>query len=423
MPFEGEIVIPYKPRAPFVPYHERQQRFAIIVAHRRAGKTVAEVNECIRKCLSVERQFPPPQVAFVSPTYSMAKRNAWEYVRYYASPIPGVKFLESELTAIFPNGAKLMLVGSDRPDRLRGIYLDHAALDEFGDQVPRVWGEIIRPALSDYAGSATFIGTPKGRNHFYRLLKVHENDPDWYVSILRASQTGIIPPEELEHARRTMTPEQYAQEYECSFDAEIRGAFYADLILKAEQEGRITNVPHDPAANVFAAWDLGIDDATAIWVGQFVGKEIHWIDYIEDTGHGIDYYLDVLSTKPYPVHAHILPHDAQARELSTGVARTEVFRFRGQRFYIAPRLPIADGINAVRIAFNRFWFDKNKCERGLDALRMYRVEWDDNKQTPRSRPVHDWTSHAADAMRYAIVGQGLIAHRPETPKWQRRAVI
>jgi len=419
----AEIIIPYRPRPIFVPYHRRAQRFSIIVAHRRAGKTVAEVNECIRKCLTVPRSFPPVQVAFISPTYRQSKQNAWTYVKHYTSPIPDMQYKESELTAIFPNGAKLFLAGSDNPDRLRGLYYDHVSLDEIGTQHPRVWGEIVRPALSDYAGSATFIGTPFGRNHFWKLFRQHQNDPDWFVRVFRASETGIIPKNELELIKRTTTPEQYAQEYECSFDAEIRGAYYAAQIVEAEREGRITRVPHDPAVEVFCAWDLGLDDSTAIWVGQTVGKEIHWIDYIEDNGKMLPWYLDQLAAKPYPVHHYILPHDINARELTTAQKRVKVFQDRGLRYHVVPKSSVADGINAVRINMKRMWFDAEKCARGLDALRMYRTEWNEQRGTPGPRPVHDWTSHGADAMRYGVLGLNLVSRRPEPMKWKRRAVV
>jgi len=395
------IEIPYSPRPQFQAYHDRQQRFAITVAHRRAGKTVAEVNEGGRKLLTVQREFPPPQVAFISPTYRQSKRNAWPYARHYFGVIPGAKFFEAELTVEFPNGGRYMFLGSDNPDGLRGLYLDHASLDEFGDQDPRTWGEVVRPALSDYGGSATFIGSARGRNHFYRLLQDHRDDKDFLVTILRASATGIIDDAELDLARRTMTPEQYEQEYECSFDAAVVGAYYGRLISQAEQDGRVTGVPYDPASLVYTAWDLGIGDSTAIWFAQIVGREIHVIDYYENHGQAIPHYAGLVKSKPYVYAEHFLPHDAEAKELGTGKSIKDALDgLQIGATTIVKRTSVEDGINAVRMILPRCWFDARKTERGLDALKLYRAEFDEKGQTFRDKPVHDWTSHGADAFRY-----------------------
>lgn len=399
-----EIKLSYAPRKVFRAYHDRKQRFAITVAHRRCGKTVAEVNEGGKRALTIDRVFPPPQIAFISPTYKQSKRNAWPYALHYFNCIPGVQFKESELTVVFPNGAKYIFAGSDNPDALRGLYLDHASLDEYGDQDPRVWGEVVRPALSDYGGTATFIGSARGRNHFYDLLKANEDSPDFMVSILKASQTGIIPQHELDLARSAMTPEEYEQEYECSFDAAIKGAYYGKDVAKAEEDGRVSRIPFDKAADVFCAWDLGIGDSMALWFGQIVGKEYHWLRYYENNNHGLDHYVDYVKALPFPVHEHILPHDGEARELQTGKSRKEYLEGRGFRTRIVPRHAVDDGINAVRQVFNRMWFDKEGCGRGIECLRMYRAEFDEKHNVLKSRPLHDWASHGADAMRCAVMG-------------------
>jgi phage terminase large subunit len=414
----SRIVLPYAPRVQFLPYHNRQQRFAITVAHRRAGKTVAEVNEGGKKALTINRAFPPPQVAFISPTYKQSKRNAWPYARHYFAPIPGVEFKESELTAVFPNGARYIFAGSDNPDALRGLYLDHASLDEYGDQDPRIWGEVVRPALSDYGGSATFIGSARGRNHFHKLLKEHEHDPDFLVTILRASETGIINADELTLARRTMTPEQYEQEYECSFDAAVKGAYYGKDVQQAEADNpkRITNVPHDKSADTFAAWDLGIGDMMSIWIFQIVGHEWHFIRYYENNGFGLDHYVDWIKGMPFKVHKHFLPHDAEARELQTGKNRVEFLEGREFNCEVVPRHNVDDGINAVRMKFNRFWFDTEKTSRGVDCLRMYRSEFDEKNDTLKPRPLHDWASHGADAFRCAIMGADDKRTKPAAAK-------
>lgn len=398
------VEIPYSPRDVFAGYHNREQRFAIHVAHRRCGKTVAEVNEGGKVALSTQRIFPPPQVAFISPTYKQSKRNAWPYARHYFSGIPGTKFNESDLTVTFPNGGKYMFAGSDNPDSLRGMYLDHAGLDEYGDQDPRTWGEVIRPALSDYQGTANFIGSAKGRNHFYRLLQEHKSDPDFYVKILKASETGIISAKELDLARRAMTSEEFAQEYECSFDAAIKGAYYGKDVAEAETDGRIGRVPRDKAADVYCCWDLGIGDNMALWVFQIVGREWHWLKYYENNSFGLDHYVDWVKSLPYTVHEHFLPHDAEARELQTGKSRVSFLEDRGLNCTVVPRHNVDDGISAGRQRFNRFWFDEEGCARGIDCLRMYRSEYDEKHDVLKTRPVHDWASHGSDAFRCGVMG-------------------
>lgn len=346
-----------------------------------------------------------PRFAYVAPTYTQAKDVAWSYLKEYTSAIPGIEKSETELSVTLPhNSARIRLYGADNYDRIRGLYLDGVVIDEAGDIDPRAWPEVIRPALSDRQGWATFIGTPKGRNAFFDTWKQAEGSKYWFAERLRASETGLIAASELEDAARSMTPEQYAQEYECSFDAAIIGAYYGRDMEAAERGKRIAIVPHDRAADVFTGWDLGIGDATAIWVGQIVGREWHWIDYYEASGVGIDHYVDWVKSRPYPIHKHFLPHDGDARELQTGKSRKEYLEGRGLKIEIVPRHSVDDGINACRMVLNRCWFDVDCCERGIDALRMYRAEYDEKNKTLRPRPHHDWASHGADAFRCAIMG-------------------
>jgi phage terminase large subunit len=396
------VALPYTPRSVFLPYHNRSKRFAVIVAHRRCGKTVAEVNECIKICLSVKRTFPPPQVAFVSPTFGQGKRNAWLYAKHYTRAIPGMKFLEAETTLVFPHEGRLILIGSDNYDSLRGVYLDHAALDEYAIQDPRVWGEVIRASLSEYAGSATFIGSAKGRNHFYDIIQEHKDDPDWLMMTLKASQTGILSDEELELARRAITPEEYAQEYECNFDAAVRGTFYGQDVERAENEKRITSVSYDTAAPVYAAMDLGIGGATAIWIYQLIGNEVHFLKFVQDKDQKLSYYVDWIMNLPYQIQTLYLPHDAEQREYQTGLTRTQFLEQRGLRCFVLPKASEDGGISAVRVAFSRFWFDKTQCHYGIECLRMFRRAWDAKKKVFSDNPFNDWSTHGADAMRYVV---------------------
>lgn len=322
------------------------------------------------------------------------------YVKRLTSDIPGVKLNESELRADFPNGARIRLYGADNPDRLRGIYLDGAILDEFADMRPSVWGEIVRPMLMDRKGWAAFIGTPKGRNSFHQIYERALQDDDWFCLLLRASESGLISPDELEAARKELTPEQYEQELECSFSAAIIGAYWAKELAEAEKSGRITDVPYEPALPVHTAWDLGVGDSTAIWFFQVVGKEVRVIDFYENHGQGLPHYASVLSSKGYAYGDDWLPHDAKVRELGTGRTRVETLISLGRKPRIVPDHKLMDGINAVRQTIPNMWFDAFKCADGLEAIRQYRSEFDEKMKVFKDTPRHDWCSHAADGARY-----------------------
>jgi hypothetical protein len=394
-------VIDYGPRQPFIPYHRRHQRWAVIIAHRRAGKTVATINDKLQRAIS--SALPHGRYAYVAPFLAQAKEAAWEYLKRFSHPVLIAKS-ETELWVELINSARIHIHGADNPNRLRGTYLDGVVLDEYADMRPSVWGEVIRPMLADRQGWATFIGTPKGRNEFFRLWQRAENDPSWLSVMLKASATGLLSPEELVHARQDMTPEQYAQEFECSFEAAVVGAYFARDLAEAERQGRIGDVPYDDAIPVHTGWDLGIGDSTAIWFFQAVGNEVHYIDHYEAHGQKLDHYLGVLSSKPYHYGTDFLPHDAGARELISGRSRVEHLANSGRQVRVLPQAKTEDGINAARLILPRAWFDRVKCSDGLEALRQYRSEFDERTRTFRDRPRHDWASHSADAFRATAIG-------------------
>jgi len=369
-----------------------------MVAHRRAGKTVACVADLVLSALFCKKQ--EGRFAYIAPQYNQAKDVAWAYVKRLAADIPGIGFNESELRADFPNGARLRLYGADNPDRLRGLYFDGCLLDEFADMRPSVWGEIIRPMLMDRKGWAAFIGTPRGRNALFQIYDRARTDPDWFSLLLKASESGLISPEEIEATRRELSPEQFAQELECSFEAAIQGAYWGRELAAAERQGRITEVPHEPLLPVHTAWDLGVGDSTAIWFFQVHGKEIRVVDFYENHGHGLPHYAAVLAEKPYRYGDHWLPHDAKVKELGTGRTRVETLISLNVRPRIVPAHKLEDGINAARATLPLMWFDNFRCAEGLEALRQYRQEYDDKARDFKDRPRHDWTSHSADAMRY-----------------------
>ena len=399
-----EIEIDYKPRKHAEAYHSRTERFAVLVAHRRFGKTVAAINDLIRACFSVDKK--DVRVAYIAPYLSQAKAVAWDYALEYTIDIPDIKINHSELRIDFSNGSRFRLYGADNYNAMRGLYFDAIVCDEMADFPASAWPTVLRPSLTDRKGSCTFISTPKGKNEFWELYEYAKTDPTWWSGMFKASQTDILDPEELEEAKITMGEDRYEQEFECSFEAAIVGAYYAMEMKTATQDNRITTVPYDPSVGVVTAWDLGIGDSTAIWFAQYVGQEIRVIDYYENSGVGLDHYAKELSSKNYHYMDHILPHDVQVKELGTGKSRLETLHNLGiQDVTIAPKLAIEDGIQAARSMLNRCWFDEEKCNRGIEALRQYRREFDEKNKTWRGRPLHDWTSHGADAWRYLAVGK------------------
>jgi phage terminase large subunit len=395
-----KIQIDYTPRQQFLPYHNRKQRFAILVTHRRAGKTWAVLNDLLMRAA----QTPNGRFGYIAPFYSQAKDVAWESMKFFAAPLLADNPNESELRVDLVNGSRIRLYGADNPERLRGLGFDSVVCDEFADWRHGVWSEVLRPALADRQGSATFVGTPKGKNEFWDLWQLAQKSEAWYKLELKATDTAILPQEELEAAREAMSKEQYEQEFQCSFDSALVGAFYADELERAKNDKRIARIPIDRAVPVHTAWDLGISDSTAIWFIQCVGKERRLIDYYEASGVGLDHYAKVLEGKDYVWGTHYLPHDIANKELSTGHSRADTLRGLGIEPEIVPQAAVLDGVNAVRRMLDSSWIDPERCERGLEALKQYRREWDDRLKTWKQRPRHDWSSHGADALRTFAMG-------------------
>jgi hypothetical protein len=382
--------------------HADRARFKVIVAHRRFGKTVFAIVHLLLAAL--RNPLRAPRYAYVAPFYRQAKAVVWDYLRHYGRQLADASFHESELRCDLPNGARISLYGADDPDSLRGLYLDGVVLDEYAQMDPRAWSEVIRPALADRAGWAVFIGTPLGRNAFWRLYEQARTAPDWRAVLQRASATAILPAAELAAARAAMSAEEYGQEFECSFDAAIRGSYYGPLIAAAEAAGRIGRVAPEPRLPVHTAWDLGVGDATAIWFFQRLRGEVRLIDYYEAAGAGLDHYARVLQQRGHAYGEHLLPHDARVQEMGSGKTRVETLHGLGIRPRVLDSHKLEDGISAARLLLPRCWFDAEKCARGLEALRHYRNEWDARRQCFRERPLHDWSSHAADAFRYLAMG-------------------
>jgi phage terminase large subunit len=421
-----DITIPYRPRRHFRPFHDSDKRWRFVVAHRRAGKSVAFVNDLIKKALLNPREVPVPRYAYIGPTFAQTKDLVWGYLKQYTRDLPGVHYSESELSCRLPNRAMISLYGGGQAyNRVRGLYLDGAAIDEYPLVNAEALNSVIRPALADYQGFGIVAGTPAGRDHFYELKIQAERHPElWDVFNIPVTQTDALDPDELAEMRVTMTAHQYEREMLCSFEAPVENSYYGDLMVNARMDGRLTRVPYDPRAKVITAWDLGMKDLTSIWFAQRIGQEIRVIDFYQNSGKGLDHYARVLQEKGYLYGHHLLPHDIRIRELGTGRSRFETLLSLGLEPLIVPDHSIADGIAGVRSIIPIAWFDEEKCELGIDALRSYHVQTAATGATVRDAPAHTWASHAADAMRYFAMGLSLtVAWAPGPFKRRVKGVI
>jgi hypothetical protein len=396
------IEIAYKPREQQLAIHELmdEKRFGVVVAHRRMGKTVSAINHLIKDALLNQKE--APRYAYIAPTYGQAKRVAWDYLVKYAEPLGGTSNI-SELRVDFW-GRRIQLFGSDNPETLRGQYFDGVILDEIGDQNPKIWTDIVRPALADRKGWCLFIGTPKGHNHFKELRDRAEKEDGWGLLEFKASETGVVDETELKAAKNEMGEDKYRQEFECSFDAAVEGSYYGQMLNELEEKKHMQEIPREEISRTFTAWDLGMGDSTSIWVAQLVGSEVRLLDYYENHGVGLDHYVKWIKDNDYTKAEHILPHDVRVRELGTGKSRLEMLEESGLQVKIAPRMGLDDGIQAVRRLLPRCWFNVPQVQNGLNCLRNYRRDYDEKRKIFFERPLHDWSSHGSDSFRYLALG-------------------
>ena len=403
----NEIKIDYEPRPQFQDFHERDKRWASLVVHRRGGKTVACVNEIITRAAYTQKK--NARFAYIAPFYRQAKDVAWVYLKEFAGGLIKGKPKESELRVELFNGAWVTLYGADNPDALRGLYFDGVVLDEYGDCRPSLWGQVVLPTLSDRKGWAVFIGTPKGKNHFYEIHQRAKVEPNWYSMTLPASESGIIDSEELAEMKAQMSEDSYRQEMECDFDAAVQGTFYAHMVQDLEKKGQISPdaASYDPRQPVSVSADLGYSDSTAFWFWQVRPDGYAIIDHYEAQGKKLPHYLEYLDAKPYRYEKIHLPHDAKVETLATRRSTVEqvIHHFQGTdtTVELVPKLAVQHGIDAARFILPNCYFNQVTCFEGIEALRAYRRTYDEVKKVYADKPMHDWSSDSADAFRYFAV--------------------
>jgi phage terminase large subunit len=402
-------LLKYQPREQFVPFHNRIERWACLTTHRRAGKTVALANDLIYGALQC--QLRKPQLAYIGPTFTQAKRIAWQYLKDYAEPYLARTPQESELKLTLKNEGTIHVLGADNADALRGMYLDGTVNDEYAFWRPSVYSQVIRPALSDRNGWSVFASTPRGKNLFYDIHKESVRNREWFHLTLKASESGIIDVNELEDLRRSMDPEEFAQEYECSFDSALKGAIYASEVDLLFSEQRVKSDLYDPDEEVHCVFDLGYTDATVvIWyqVDKITGA-IRLIRCRATTGADIFHHIAAIYDFPGTVGDVWLPHDARAKSLQTGKSVVEQFLSEGIRPKLVPNHKIRDRIAAARRVFPSIEIDADDTGELVEALKSYRREWNEELAMFSERPFHDWSSHFADCFGYLcmVVGQAI----------------
>ena len=396
----------------FKRYQDGCRRF-FIVWHRRAGKDKCCLNFVIERAFERVGSY-----YYLLPTYAQAKKIIWDGVDAEGFPfmdhIPSdliVSKNRTELRVELVNGSSIQLLGSDNIDRIVGVNPVGVVFSEYSLQDPRAY-DLYRPILNENNGWALFNGTPRGKgNGFYRLYEAIKDDPNWYTSVLTVQDTRrdapgeslgpVVTDEMIEQDKREgMDDDLVQQEYYVNFAGVQTGSYYGRLIESSESEGRICDVPWNPRQTVFTAWDLGVADAMVVIYAQLDGPMVNLIDYVEKRGEGLSYFAAEVQRKNYVYSNHYAPHDIAARELTSGKSRLELARDLGLDFRIAPNLAVQEGIDSLRSLFPRLRFDRTKCARLVSCLTSYHKNWDPRNQEYLKGPVHDWSSHGADAARY-----------------------
>ncbi len=406
-----EVCTGYAPRPLQMEIHQQRKRFTVLAIHRRFGKTVLAVNELIDSALNCTLH--NPRLGYVCPLFKQAKAVAWQYLKDYTFMLPNVKIYESELRVDIPMGkvdgkpsvARIQLFGADNPDAMRGLYFDDVVLDEFANMPLSLWSQVLRPALSDRKGGCIFLGTPNGKNHFFKQMqeaqtKMGEGNPEWFAATYRADETKVIDPDELISAQETMDEADYRQEYLCDWSAAIKGSFFSKEMNSLRAMGHIQNVSHEPKLPVIASFDLGVDDATAVWFFQCYRTEIRVINYIEWTDVGLIQVLKDMRELPYIYAELVIPWDGNKREASSGSPTLDTIDSLGFDYVVPKRVSVKDRIEAARQILPKCWFDEIRCLQGIDALENYRKKYDHHRKIFTERPEHDEYSHGADSFTY-----------------------
>ncbi len=394
-------------------HSDRTGKRAFEAAHRRWGKD--EVGLHYTACAAHERI---GSYWHMLPIATQARKAIWEAV----NPHTGKRRIdeafpleirdvtrENEMFIRFKCGSTWQVVGSDHYDSLVGTSPAGIVFSEWALSDPRCWA-YLRPILAENGGWALFITTPRGRNHAATMYEAARGDPTWFCERKTALDTGVFNQETLDRELAEYQRENgqkigealYRQEYLCDFDAPVIGAIYAGLLSEIEAE-RIVDVPWDPAKKVYTAFDIGRSDAAACWFFQVGPGAIYWIDYHEEIGTDVPYWAKYLESKPYVYEENYFPWDARLSTFASPRSVIQQFHDLKIKAKIVGENDASDRIAAGRIALRRSYFDRKKCQQGLDNLRAYHFKYDDKLKVLSKDPEHDYSSHGSDAFGYAAI--------------------
>jgi phage terminase large subunit len=400
----------------------------IVVLPRRAGKDITLWNLAIRQCLR-----RVCLVHYVLPTYGQANRAIFSAIsstgdRFidYIPPKLIKSINASEMKIVFKNNSVLQCVAGDSHNTsIRGTNPYMVVLSEYAYMDSDVYNTV-SPILAGNGGIVVMASTPAGKNHFYVQYEVAKMIPsEWFVYHKTSEETKHISEEDLASERKRMSPELFAQEYNCSFNRGQDGAVYGRCLIDLKKANQITGVSYEPALLVHCAFDIGVNDATTIIWFQVAGGDsvIRIIDCYSNRGMGLDHYVEVLQSKPYwnRMGKMFAPHDIKVREWGGGaVTRYEMARQMGITFTVLDQIPLEDGIENVMRHFSKFWIDERKCKSLVDALENYFREWDEGRQIYKSKPVHNWASHYADCIRYMCQGLHLTTNSISSQEYDKK---
>ncbi len=381
-------------------------RKILVILPRRAGKDVVSFNLTLRAALRKVGVY-----FYIFPTYSQARKVIWDSITN-----SGKKFLDyipkeliaatnsQEMKITLTNGSIIQLVGSDNFDSLVGTNPQGVVFSEYALQDPRAY-QFIRPILTANQGWALFISTPRGKNHMWELYQIAQHSDDWFCYKLTIEDTNHIPLSEIQKEKDEgiMSDDLIQQEYYTSFTMGVEGSYYAKYIDRMRLKGQIGTVPWEPAFKVNTAWDIGVRDSTTIIFFSIIGQTVRIIDCYEKSKEGLEHYAKVIQQKPYQYGKHFAPHDIAVKEWGTGQTRIEKAKQLGINFTLATNIGVEDGIESVRSAFSKMWIDEVNCAPLIKAIEQYRQEYDAKKKVYKMAPLHDWSSHFADALRYLCV--------------------
>lgn len=397
-------------------------RKSYLVWHRRAGKDLFCLQYMIAKAITELGNY-----WYILPQQNQVRRAIWDGITAqgfkYINLCPKefiLKKLDNEMKIVLrdPNnpeeqGSIISFLGGDRYDALVGAGIKGAVISEHALQNPNLYKLAIQPMLLESGGWVIFNTTPRGENHAYETYRTLKEDPDSYTSLLTVEDTGVLDMEEINKERRSGTPEEIIQqEFYCSFAGAIHGAYYADVL----QQAKVGDYEYDPRYPVHTCWDLGVSDSMAIWFVQFIEGSIRVIDHYENSTYGLAHYASIVEGKGYRYAGHHLPHDGVQRQLT---ATEKAQSIQGQLLTLGlnnvdviPRTSdVYADIMAVRAILPLCRFNKDKTKDGLDSLKNYRREYDENRQCFKNTPLHDWTSHSADAFRMVPILEKRVSKR------------